>query len=180
MRCDESIDQDLGDLDQGLAVDAVLQPAEGRRRGQGPIGLGRPAGGQLGGGVAAERLMVVEVLVAQGDGRDPLGDHGVLVVDDECGISGVGDGGVEGIEEPEVVSDLAEQQGAGVGGEASAVEIGDDGLGSEAGKVKGIAVTVRHSGGLAVCGWGRVLTQSLQGVRPSRKSPAARRMKYPG
>ena len=35
MRGDELIDQDLGDLDQGLAVDAVLQPAEGRRRGEG-------------------------------------------------------------------------------------------------------------------------------------------------
>ena len=44
---DELIDQDLGDADQGRAVDAVLQAAEGRRRGQRRLGLGdrvrRPA-----------------------------------------------------------------------------------------------------------------------------------------
>ena len=33
---DELIDQDLGDRDQGLAVDAVLEAAEGRGRGEGP------------------------------------------------------------------------------------------------------------------------------------------------
>ena len=58
------------------------------------------------------------------------------------------------------LADLAEQQRAGVGGEPSAREIGDDGLGPEAGKVEGVAVTVCHSGGLAVWGSGRVLTQS--------------------
>ena len=34
---DELVDQDLGDPDQGLAVDAVLQAAEGRRRGEGQV-----------------------------------------------------------------------------------------------------------------------------------------------
>ena len=93
--------------------------------------------------------MVVEVLVAQGDGDDPLGEHGLLVVDDEDGMARVGDGRVEGVEEAEAVGDLAEQQGAGVGGEPAAVEVGDDGLGPEPGKVEGVAVTVCHSGGLA-------------------------------
>ena len=87
--------------DQGLAVDAVLQPAEGRRRGEGHILLGRLAGGELEDGVVAEGLVVVEVLVAQGDGDDPLGEHGPLVVDDEDGVAGVGDGGVEGVEQSE-------------------------------------------------------------------------------
>ena len=73
---DELIDQDLGDLDQGLAVDAVLEAAEGRGRGEGQLGLGGASGGDLEHGVAAEGLMVVEVLVAQGDGDDPLGEQG--------------------------------------------------------------------------------------------------------
>ena len=98
--------------------------------------------------------MVVEVLVAQGDGDDPLGEHGLLVVDDEDGLAGVGDGRVEGVEEAEAVGDLAEQQGAGVGGEPSAAEVGDDGLGPEPGKAEGVAVTVCHSGGLALEGLG--------------------------
>ena len=40
VRGDELIDQDLGDADQRLALDAVLQAAEGRRRGEGPLGIG--------------------------------------------------------------------------------------------------------------------------------------------
>ena len=34
--------------------------------------------------------MVVEILVAQGDGDDPLGEQGALVVDDETGWRGSG------------------------------------------------------------------------------------------
>ena len=121
VRGDELIDQDLGDLDQGLAVDAVLQAAEGRRRGQRQLRLGGLPGGELKHGVDAEVLVVVEVLVPQGDRRDPLGDHGALVVDDEDGVSGVGDGGVEGVEQADLVGDLAEEQRPGVGGEPAAL-----------------------------------------------------------
>src|SRR3954454_4924891 len=96
--------------------------------------------------------MVVEVLIARGDGDDPLGEHGTLLMDDEEGMPRVGDGGVEGVEEPEAVADLAEEQGAGIGGEPAALEIGDDGLVPESGKVEGLVVTLRHSGGLAFGG----------------------------
>ena len=51
---DELIDQDLGDADQGLAVDAVLQPAEGRRRGQRGGLVGDGPGGDLQCRVGAE------------------------------------------------------------------------------------------------------------------------------
>ena len=61
--------------------------------------------------------MVVEIFLSQGDGGDPLCDHGALVVNDEGGASGIGDGGVECIEEANFLGDLAQQQGAGVGGE---------------------------------------------------------------
>ena len=92
--------------------------------------------------------MVVEVLVAQGDGDDPLGDQGPLVMDDEGRVAGVGDGLIEGAEESGLFADLAEEQRAGVGGEPATLEVGDDGLGSEAGKGEGRAITVCHSGGL--------------------------------
>ena len=80
---------------------------------------------------------------------DPLGDHGPLVVGDAGRVAGVGDGRVEGLEEAGRLADLAEQEGAGVGGEPAAEEVGDDRLGAEAGKGEGFAVTVCHSGGLA-------------------------------
>jgi hypothetical protein len=180
MRGEELIDQDLGDPDQGLAIDAVLEPAEGRRRGEQDTLLGDHSGGELESRVGAEGLMIVEVLIAEGDGGDPLGEQGFLVMDDDGQPSGVGDGVVEGVEESEPVSDLSEQEGAGVGGEPAALEVGDDALGPDPGKGEGFAVTVCHSGGLAVCGLGVLLTQILQGVRPSRNSITASRMKYPG
>src|SRR4051812_12085284 len=102
--------------------------------------------------------MVVEVLVAQGDGGDPLGEQGALVVDDEDRMAGVGDRRVEGVAEADPVGHLGEEQGAAVGGEPSALEVGDDGLGPTSGKVEGIAVTVCPGDGLA-CGriWASLL-----------------------
>jgi hypothetical protein len=177
---DELVNQDLGDADQGRAVDAVLQAAEGRGRGERPALVGDLPGGQLQSGVGTEGLMVVEVLVAQGDGGDPLSEHGHLVVHDQRGPARVGDGSIEGLEQTESSAEFAEQEGASVGGEPSAPEVGDDGLGAEPGEEERVAATVCHSDGLAVVGSGRVLTRSLQGVRPSRNSPTAARMKYCG
>jgi hypothetical protein len=180
MAGDELIGEHAGDADQGGAVDAVLQAAEGRGGCQRRVGLGRASGGQLQRRVAAEGQVVVEVLVAAGDGGDALGEQGLLVVRDEFGPAGVGDGRVEGLEEAEAAFDLAEQQGTGVGGEPTAVEVGDDGPGSEPRKVQGVEATVCHSGGLALGGSGCVLTQTLQGVGPSRNSSARQAMQYPG
>src|SRR5579883_1459450 len=154
---DELIDQDLGDLDQCLSIDAVLQTAESRRRGEGLIRLGQFAGGDLEGQVIAEGLMVVEILVSQGQRRDPLGDHGALVMDDEHGMTRIWDRRVKGVEESDAVIDLAEQEGPGICGNLSTQEVGDDGLGVEPGKSQRIAVTVCHSGGLALGGGGLVL-----------------------
>ncbi len=85
--------------------------------------------------------MVVEVFITQGDRRDPLCDHGALVVDDEDGVSGVGDGGVEGVEQTDRVGDLAEQQSPGIGGEPASLKVGDNSLGPQGGKVEWYCVT---------------------------------------
>jgi len=98
--------------------------------------------------------MVVEVLVTQDDRRDPLGDQGALVMDDEHGMTGVGDDGVEGVEEADPVGDLADQECPGIRREAAALEVGDDDLGPEGGKRQGAAVTVCHRDGLARDGSG--------------------------
>ena len=148
VRGEELIDQDLGDLDQGFAVEAVLQATESGRRGEWRLHLGRLSGGNLEHGVNAKCLMIVEIFLSQGDGGDPLCDHGALVVNDEGGASGIGDGGVECIEEADFLGDLAQQQGAGVGDETAALEVGDDGLGPEGGKVERFCVTVCHGNGL--------------------------------
>jgi hypothetical protein len=123
---DELIDQGLGDPDQRGTIDAVLQPTQSRRRGQGPVVWGRLASSQLQHGVDAKGLMVIEVFVAQGDRRDPLRDQGALVVDDQGGVAGVGDGRVQSIEQPDPLGDLAEQQCAGIGGKPPPRKIGAD------------------------------------------------------
>src|SRR6185312_12949534 len=168
MGSEELIDQYLSDLDQSLMVDAVLEATEGRCGGEGGFGLGRPSGDHLEHGVGAEGPMVVEVLVSQGDGGDALREQDALVVDDESGITGVRDGRVQSVEEADSIGHLPQQEGATVGGEPSALEIGDDGLGATPGKVEGIAVTVCHSDGLGYCGRGSSLIHILQYVRPSR------------
>ena len=156
----ELIDQDRGESDQGLAIDAVLQAAERRRGGQRRLGPGIASGSQLQHGVMAQGQVIVEVLVAQRDGDDPLGQQALLIVPDHLRRAWIGECGVEGVEEPGVSFDLAEQQGAGVGGEPSALEVGDDVLGSEAGKGEGRGGTVCHGDGLARGGGGESATSN--------------------
>ncbi len=124
-------------------------------------------GGDLEDGILAEGLVVVEVLVAQGNGEDLLGEHGPLGGHDQGGEAAVGDGVIEGLEQSEPLSELAEQEGTGVGGEPPTLEVGDDRLGAESGEGEGVAVTVCHGDGLALVRWGTMLLPSLQGVRPS-------------
>ena len=107
---DKLINHDLGARDQRRAVNAVFEAAEGWGRGEGPLGIGAPSGGHLQHGVGAEGLMVVEILVAQSESEDPLGEQRLLVVDGEDGMAWVGDHRVEGVEEADAVGDLAQEQ----------------------------------------------------------------------
>src|SRR5262249_14193817 len=120
------------------------------------------------GRVAAACLVVVETRVGQGRGDGPLGNQGWLVVGDQRRVAGIGDGPVEGLEQPGRLAGLAEQQGARIGGQSAAEEVGDDGLGAEAGKGQGLAITVCHSGGLAARGKWSSQPHILTIVRPPR------------
>ena len=94
----------------------------------GGIGLADDGGQQ---GVAAEVVVVVEVLVAQRQGVDPLGDEVLEGVLDEVGVAMVGEAGGELAEDAGEFLGLAEQQGAAVGGDVAAVESGEDLAGAE-------------------------------------------------
>ncbi len=117
----------------GPCVDAVLQAAERRGRGEWRPSSGTSPGGQLQGGVVAEGLMVVEVFVAQGDGEDPLGEHRPLVVDDEEGLRGSGMTG-RGRRRGRAAHRLHAAGAPASVVKPAALEIGDDCLGPEAGK----------------------------------------------
>ena len=95
--------------------------------------------------------MVVEVLVAQGQAVDPLGEQFLDGVLDEVGVAVVGEAGGELADDPGESLGLAEQQGAAVGGDVAAVEVGEDFAGAEHGKVEvGRRYTLWSSGCLGL------------------------------
>ena len=88
---EELIDEEPRRFGSGPCVDAVLQTTKGRRGGEGQFRVGNAPGGHLERGVGPEGLMVVEILISQSDGDDPLGEHGPLIVDEEeRGCAGLG------------------------------------------------------------------------------------------
>ena len=102
--------------------------------------------------VAAEVVVVVEVLVAQGQAVDPLGEEVLDGVLDEVGVAVVGEAGGELADDAGEGLGLAEQQGAAVGGDGAAVEVGEDLAGAEHGKVEVGRVTLcGHRAALGQC-----------------------------
>jgi hypothetical protein len=102
--------------------------------------------------VATEVVVVVEILVSQCRGVDPLSDQlpdGVL---DEVGVAVIGEAGGELSDDAGQLLGLAEQQGAAVGGDVAAVEVGEDFSGAEHGKVEVGCVTLcRHRAAFPRC-----------------------------
>src|SRR6516225_7394834 len=94
--------------------------------------------------------MIVEIFVAQRDRGDALSKEDSLVVNGENGVPRVWDHGVESVEEPRLLGNLPEQKGAGIGRQPATHEVGDQRVVTEGRKLKSWAVTVCHSGGLAV------------------------------
>ena len=69
-------------------------------------------------------------------------------MDDEPGITWIGDRRIEGVEESHLVGEFPKQQRPTIGGQLPALKIGVDRIGATPGKVEGIPVTVCHGGGL--------------------------------
>jgi hypothetical protein len=121
---------------QGLAAiaTALSRPARG-------VGLADDGGQER---VASQVVMVVEVLIAQGQGIDPLGDQLVGRVFDPVGFAVAGEAGGELMDDAGELLGLAEQQGTAVGGDVAAIEVRDDFAPAEHGKVE--------VGGVTLCG----------------------------
>jgi hypothetical protein len=144
---DELLDENLGHLEQGAASHAVLQPTEGGCGSQRTLGVGGALGKSLPEGVVAQSRVVVEILVAQSDAQDALGQQAALAVGDQFGVARVGDDPVERVEQPQALVGLAQQRSAGVGGERAAREVGFEATVAQAGKRQGFCVTPCHRGG---------------------------------
>lgn len=70
--------------------------------------------------------MVVEVLVAETDAEDALLEQMEERVLDEFGVAMIGEAGGELIEKAKVGIDFAKEQSAGIGGDASTIESGEN------------------------------------------------------
>jgi hypothetical protein len=108
--------------------------------------------------IVAETLVIVEIFLAAGDAKDPLGQQAALRMGDEVGVAGVRQGVVQGVEEAETAVGLTQEQGAGVGGEDAAREVRLKGAAFGTGKREGRRGTLCHRSGSWVGEDGLVLT----------------------
>ena len=86
--------------------------------------------------VASEIVVVVEILVSQGQGVDALGDELFEGMLDESWIAMVGEAGGELADDAGDFFGFLEEQGTAIGGDGAAVEVGEDLTGAEHGKVE--------------------------------------------
>ncbi len=144
VRCDEVVDEGFGHPDERLAIGPIFEPMKRGLRSPGGIGIvvRRLIDGDPQGGIGPERLVIVEILIAHGDGVDPLGEHGLLIMLDAGGVAGGGKSLVECVDQAGSPLDFAEQEDAGIGPDATAGEIGLDISGTESGKTEGIGMTM--------------------------------------
>ena len=165
LRSDEDLDQDAGDVEEGAAPHAVLQPAESRRRGQRLLRIDAAFGDELHERIIAQALMIVTIFVTQSDGEDALAEHRALLVGDKPGITGIGNHGVQLLDQTDLAVDLAQQQRPGIGGDCSAGKIGHDLTTGETGKDDRFAVTVCHATALPPCVFGCLITPERTGSK---------------
>ena len=92
--------------------------------------------------IVSEVVMVVEVFVPQSQGVDALSEELLGGVFDTVGIAMIVEAGCELANDAGDFFSLSQEQDAAIGGDISAVEIGEDLPGSEHGKLELICVTL--------------------------------------
>ena len=93
----------------------------------------------------AHLVVVVEILVALGDANDALGDKGAQGVVDLLGVAVIGEAVGYLVRKRQVPIHLAQQQGAGIGSDGTAVESSHHAAAAVGFKLQGFGVTLcRH------------------------------------
>jgi hypothetical protein len=85
-------------------------------------------------GIAAERLVVVQIFVAQSDAVDSLGQHRLHVMDDLVRVPRVRDALRQRLGQANFAIHLTQQQPAGVRGQPAAIEVRRDFASGKTGK----------------------------------------------
>ena len=143
VRVEEHIDQDFGKAVEIGPGDGVFQARERRLAGQG-LAVGKSFAGHLKGGVGAQSVGIVGVLVAAGDLEDSLRKH---LADGMAGIAGMAavvDDLGDLTNQAQPVFDFAKEQNAGIGGDLAAVEVDLDLFSLDVFKKKALGATIVH------------------------------------
>ena len=136
----------VGEADHVAQARSVLQPRQGRLRAQVDPSVGQPAAGELEGGIGAQGVEIVGILVAAADGEDAGPDHVGEAVGDAGRIAPVRDQPGQPLGDPEAPFRQRQQHDAAIRGEAPAVEGGCDFLPSDGWKAEGRDRIVDHGG----------------------------------
>ena len=122
------------------AVRARFQAAEGGAAGEVRVALQ----GRLPGQIVAQRVVIVEVLVAQGQSENALAQEVHLPVGDQKRVARVAQPPIQGGAEAQAAVRLAQEQNAPVAGDVAAGEAGLDFTAIKAWKVAKVLRTIWH------------------------------------
>jgi len=98
MRIDELLNENLGHTNQSLTIYSVLKPAQGGSRAERPGGIYGLLGNQLHQRIFSQIVMVVEVFLSVGDGKNPLGKQAPEAVDNFAFLTGIAETLCQGVD----------------------------------------------------------------------------------
>jgi hypothetical protein len=145
---DELVDEHAMQRPRLRARGPVLQSAERRGRGQGLIATH----GGLHQHIVAQRLVVVQILVAATQAVQALRQQVAQAVADAFGVSRVGNRRSGRAAKTQVPIDLAQQQQAAIAAQVPAAEVGFDDTPAEAAEIDPVLRTLWHRQSSVVAG----------------------------
>jgi hypothetical protein len=148
------IDERVGQADRVFQRRRILHPRQRRLRAQIAARLGQAAARQLERWIGSQKVQIVGVLVAAGDGVDARPDHVGAGMKDARGIATVGKAARQPIGDAKPTLGHRQQHHAAIRGQASAVKSGGDFLGPDGWKRERQEIIVGHGergvGGVAI------------------------------
>ena len=147
------VDQRIAQPDRILQRRRILQPRQRRLRTKIAARVGQPPAGELERWIGAQKIQIVGVLVAAGNGEDAGADHVGERVGDPRGITTIRKATRQSFGDAKASLRHRQQHDAAVRGQATAVEIGCDFLARDGWKRERQEIIVCHGGrGWRSCG----------------------------